>query len=225
MLKAILFDLDGTLTNTDPIHYSVWKNLLSDYDIAVDREFYDRYFSGRLNADIIADLLPQLSPEEGAQFSDRKEALFREHAQTELIRLEGLTEFLDWVDRHHLKRAVVTNAPPKNAWFSLDVLQLRDFFEVVVIGEELEHGKPHPMPYEVGLQKVGVEASEAIAFEDSPSGIRSAVSAGILTVGVASTHEPEALTSAGATSVIKDFQDPVLNTILETHYGVMGRTP
>ncbi|MEO1521875.1 MAG: HAD-IA family hydrolase [Cyanobacteria bacterium J06633_2] len=222
MLSAILFDLDGTLTNTDPIHYSVWKNLLSDYDITVDREFYDRYFSGRLNADIIADLLPQLSLREGIELSDRKEALFRTQAQTELTRLKGLTEFLGWVDQHHLKRAVVTNAPPKNAWFSLDVLKLRSYFEVVVIGEELDYGKPHPMPYEVGLQKVGVAASEAIAFEDSPSGIRSAVGAGILTVGVASTHTPNDLLVAGATAVIQDFQDPALETILEAHYGIMG---
>ncbi|MEL6224864.1 MAG: HAD-IA family hydrolase [Cyanobacteria bacterium J06627_8] len=222
MLSAILFDLDGTLTNTDPIHYSVWKNLLSDYDITVDREFYDRYFSGRLNADIIADLLPQLSLREGIELSDRKEALFRTQAQTELTRLKGLTEFLGWVDQHHLKRAVVTNAPPKNAWFSLDVLKLRSYFEVVVIGEELDYGKPHPMPYEVGLQKVGVAASEAIAFEDSPSGIRSAVGAGILTVGVASTHTPNDLLAAGATAVIQDFQDPALETILEAHYGIMG---
>jgi beta-phosphoglucomutase len=222
MLKAILFDLDGTLTNTDPIHYRVWQDLLRDYEIEVDRAFYDRYFSGRLNADILADLLPHLSEAEAIAFSDRKEALFREHAQTELTRLEGLTEFLTWVDRHQLKRAVVTNAPPKNAWFSLDVLHLRDYFDGVVIGEELAHGKPHPMPYEVGLQKVGVEAVEAIAFEDSPSGIRSAVSAGIFTVGVASTHDPGQLMSAGASSVINNFQDPTLDTILETHHGVMG---
>ncbi|MEM7770291.1 MAG: HAD-IA family hydrolase [Cyanobacteria bacterium P01_A01_bin.37] len=222
MLKAILFDLDGTLTNTDPIHYSVWKDVLREFSIMVDRKFYDRYFSGRLNADIIADLLPHLSNDEVIELGDRKEALFRDQARADLTRLSGLTEFLDWVDRHHLKRAVVTNAPPTNAWFSLEVLNLRDYFEIVVLGEELPYGKPHPMPYEVGLQQVGVHASEAIAFEDSPSGIRSAIGAGIRTIGVASTHSPEDLITAGATSVIQDFDDPGLATILEGQYGRLG---
>jgi len=219
MLRAILFDLDGTLANTDPIHFKIWRVLLGELNmlnITIDRDFYDAHVSGRLNVDIIQDLLPQLSPEEGKALSDRKEALFRQEARTQMQRLSGLSSFLAWIEERQMKRAVVTNAPPKNAWFSLDVLQLRDFFEVVVISEELPYGKPHPLPYEVGLQKLNVAASQAIAFEDSPSGIQSAVGAGLLTVGVASTHDPKELLQAGSKTVITDFQDPKLPSLLNT---------
>jgi beta-phosphoglucomutase-like phosphatase (HAD superfamily) len=86
----------------------------------------------------------------------------------------------------------------------------------VVIAEDLPQGKPHPMPYEVGLQKISTEATAAIAFEDSPSGIQSAVGAGIVTIGVASTHHSDDLYAAGATSVIKDFTDPALWTVVDS---------
>lgn len=218
MLDAVLFDLDGTLANTDPIHFSVWKMLMREFGVEVDRHFYDARFSGRLNASIIQDLLPHLSPEEGLALSDRKEALFRQEAQTQLTPLAGLSDFLAWVAAKQLKRAIVTNAPSKNAWFSLDLLKLRDFFETVVIAEQLAQGKPHPMPYEVGLNNIGAEARASIAFEDSPSGIQSAVGAGIVTIGVASTHHPDDLYAAGATSVIADFADPLLWSILDTHF-------
>lgn len=217
-LSAVLFDLDGTLANTDPIHYSVWKLLMREFGMEIDRDFYDAKFSGRLNAALIQELLPQLSDEEKVALSHRKEALFRQEAQTTLTRLAGLSPFLDWVERQQLKRAVVTNAPTKNVWFSLDTLKLREFFEVVVIAEDLPHGKPHPMPYEVGLHRIGAKATESIAFEDSPSGIRSAVAAGLVTVGVASTHDPDSLSAVGASAVITDFTDPTLMTILNQRF-------
>ncbi|MGB3612818.1 MAG: HAD hydrolase-like protein [Elainellaceae cyanobacterium] len=78
MLSAILFDLDGTLTHTDSIHYAVWQDILQPYGIDLNRDFYDATFSGRLNVDILRDILPQLTAEEGKRLSDRKESRFRE---------------------------------------------------------------------------------------------------------------------------------------------------
>lgn len=218
MLRAILFDLDGTLANTDPIHFKTWRDLLTDYDLDIDRDFYDDHFSGRLNIDIIQDILPHLSPEEGKRLSDRKEAEFRRRAETELIPLAGLPEFLQWTLSEHLKRAIVTNAPPTNAHFMLNMLQLKDFFSTVVIGEELAFGKPHPLPYKTGLEQLQVSPQDALVFEDSPSGIQSAVDAGIVTVGVASTHSPDDLYRAGAEKVITTFTDPALSDFMTTIY-------
>ena len=95
MLKAILFDLDGTLAHTDPIHFQVWQTLLAPHGMTVDQTFYDRFISGRLNPDIVRDLLPQLSVEEGAAFSDHKEAQFRRLAADQLQRMSGLSDLLE----------------------------------------------------------------------------------------------------------------------------------
>jgi HAD superfamily hydrolase (TIGR01509 family) len=215
MLTALLFDLDGTLADTDPIHFRTWKDILQKYGLSIDRAFYEQHFSGRLNAAIVRDLLPELSPEDGQQLSWDKEAEFRRRAVGELEPMAGLSALLTWATEQHLKQAVVTNAPAENAEFMLDVLGLRNQFATVVLAEELARGKPDPLPYQVALERLGVPAAGAIAFEDSPSGVRSAVAAGILTVGIASTHPPDVLYKLGATLVIPNFADPRLNDLLK----------
>lgn len=216
MLAAILFDLDGTLVNTDILHYSAWQELLRDYGLEIDEAFYQSRISGRLNSLIIQDILPQLSSSEGQQFAEGKEARFRELALT-LKPMPGLSELLTWTEKYQLKRAVVTNAPRKNAEFMLSVLGLIDTFSTVVLAEEAPAGKPDPAPYQLALKHFGIPPEAAIAFEDSPSGIRSSSGAGIFTIGIASTYEPEFLCSAGAKMAVPDFTDAQLWELLHSY--------
>ncbi|MBD2338293.1 HAD-IA family hydrolase [Calothrix sp. FACHB-156] len=215
MLSAILFDLDGTIVNTDPIHYLAWKQKLADYGLEIDETFYKSRISGRLNPEIVKDILPQLSDVEGLKFADEKEALFRELAPN-LQPLNGFSELLAWTDAHQLKRALVTNAPRLNAEFMLEVLGIKQAFDIVVLAEDCTAGKPDPTPYQVTLSKLGIKPDEAIALEDSPSGIRSAVAAGIRTLGIASTHDPKILLEVGAFIAIPDFTSLQLWTLLNS---------
>ncbi|MGJ3247696.1 MAG: HAD family hydrolase [Elainellaceae cyanobacterium] len=214
MLNAILFDLDGTLADTDPIHFQIWKDLLHEYGLEIDHAFYQQHISGRLNIDILRDLLPHLSEDDGRTFSVNKEAEFRRRAASSLTPLAGLMDLLNWVSDRQLKRAVVTNAPPDNARFMLKTLGLDEIFPVVVLGEDVAAGKPHPMPYQEAMRQLDVTPTRCLAFEDSPSGIQSAVGAGILTIGVATTHDPQTLEGMGATLVIRDFTDARLHDFL-----------
>ncbi len=215
MLTAILFDLDGTLVNTDPLHYQTWQEILRGYGLEIDQAFYKARISGRLNPVIVQDLLPQLSVLEGQQLADRKEAQFRELGLS-LTPLAGLVDLLSWIDTHELKKAVVTNAPRENVNFVLEVLKLVDTFDTVVLAEEAKAGKPDPASYQLVLSQLGISPEEAIAFEDSPSGIQAAVGAGIYTIGVASTHDPNILLEAGAAMVIFDFADTKLWQLLDS---------
>jgi beta-phosphoglucomutase len=97
----------------------------------------------------------------------------------------------------------------------LQVLELTEMFESVILAENLPDGKPDPLPYRMALEKLGISASEAVAFEDSPSGIRSAVGAGIYTIGIASTQSPQHLKDLGASMAVSDFTDPELWKLLE----------
>jgi HAD superfamily hydrolase (TIGR01509 family) len=215
MLNAILFDLDGTIVNTDPIHYITWRDMLKHYSIEIDENFYKSRISGRLNPAIIKDILPQLSPEDGVKFAEEKEALFREFAP-DLQPLAGFSQLLEWTKTHQLKRALVTNAPRLNVQFMLEVLGIKEAFHTVVIAGEDIAGKPDPAPYQVALNNLGIQAMNAIALEDSPSGIRSAVSAGLRTIGIASTHNPLVLQEIGAFMAIPDFTDLQLWTLLNS---------
>jgi HAD superfamily hydrolase (TIGR01509 family) len=208
-LAAILYDLDGTLVNTDPLHFQVWQAMLQAFGLAIDEAFYQTKISGRLNPAIVQDLLPHLSPDERQQFIEQKEARFREQAP-QLTPLAGLAEVIQWATAQGMKQGVVTNAPTKNVYHVLKALHLEETFDQVVIADVLGVGKPDPAPYNHALQAFGLSPNQAIAFEDSPSGMRSAVGAGIPTVGIASTHDPQTLYALGAALVVPNFAAPEL---------------
>jgi beta-phosphoglucomutase len=217
MLQAVLFDLDGTLANTDPIHIKVWRDILEPAGYTVDDAFFKEKISGRLNEHLIQELLPQLSAAEGEQLAVDKEAKFRELAASELQRMPGFDELYDWIKRHELNTAVVTNAPRANAEFVLQILQLETAFDFLLIAGELPRSKPDPLPYQTALERFNLAAKDAIVFEDSKTGIQSAVAAQIPTVGVASTHTPDVLYGYGASLVINQFNDPCLQK-----FGLLG---
>jgi HAD superfamily hydrolase (TIGR01509 family) len=207
--RALLFDLDGTLAETDSLHLPTWVDVLKPHGIEVDEEFYRERISGRSNGEILRDLLPNLSAEEGEDMADAKEASFRERA-AELEPLPGLVEFLEEARRRGLETALVTNAPEENVEALLLALGLGDFFDAVTLSDDVGAVKPDPAPYRAALEKLGVSPDEALAFEDSTSGIASAVGAGIPTVGITSTQAPEVLLEAGAFTAVEDFTDPQL---------------
>jgi HAD superfamily hydrolase (TIGR01509 family) len=213
LYRALLFDLDGTLAETDSLHLPTWVDVLGPHGIEVDEGFYKERISGRSNSKIVQDLLPHLSAEEGRRLADAKEASFRERAH-ELAPLPGLLDFMWEAKSRGLWLALVTNAPEKNVEAILLALELGEFFDEVVLSDEVGPVKPDPAPYKAALDKLGVAPEEALAFEDSTSGIASSVAAGIPTVGIASTQDPETLQGVGAFMVVMNFSDPRLRRFL-----------
>jgi len=213
LYRALLFDLDGTLADTDSLHLPTWVDVLEPYGVRVDEEFYRESLSGRNTSEIVRDLLPELSDEENRSVGDAKEARFRERA-TELEPLPGLVDFVEHGRERGMRVALVTNAPEENVEALMLALGLRNLFDAVVLADEVEAVKPDPAPYTAALKKLGVPAEEALAFEDSISGISSSVAAGIPTVGIASSQKPETLLAAGAFVTAEDFTDPQLRALI-----------
>lgn len=203
-LKALLFDLDGTLADTDRLHEQGWVDALLPYGIQADHAYYQTHISGKLNPDIVADILPQLSQAQARAFMFDKEARFRQVAQ-DLPPLPGLSDVWQWAKGKGLKLALVTNATRLNVEHMLQMLGLE--FDLEVMAEELEMGKPDPLPYRTALEQLSLAPGQAVAFEDSPSGIRSAVGAGLRTVALTTGHKTEHLGAAGAFLAVPDFSD------------------
>jgi HAD superfamily hydrolase (TIGR01509 family) len=212
-LRALIFDMDGTLTDSDPLHRLAFDMALAPYGQAMPEERFRKAISGRPNAEIGRILFPAASEAEHLQFSREKEQLFRDLA-TALLPLNGPIRLLDWAGGEGLLLGMVTNAPRENATHMLEALGLQGRFSTVVLGEEVLRPKPDPLPYRTALEWLGIEAEEAVAFEDSVPGVQSATGAGLLTFGVLTTQPAEVLTAAGARYVIRDFEDPVLLTRL-----------
>jgi HAD superfamily hydrolase (TIGR01509 family) len=214
LYRALLFDLDGTLAETDSLHLPTWVDVLEPYGVRVDEKFYRESISGRNTSEIVRDLLPELSDEENRSVGDAKEARFRERA-TELEPLPGLLDFVELGRERGMSIVLVTNAPEENVRAILLALELRDFFDTVVLADEVEAVKPDPAPYKAAVRKVGVAAEEALAFEDSVSGIFSSVAAGIPTVGITSSQDPDKLRKAGAFMTVEDFTDPRVRIMID----------
>jgi beta-phosphoglucomutase len=211
---ALLFDLDGTLCDTDHLHFEAYRILLKDFDRAITLEHYKTRIMGQANDTIMQEMFPGMALEHHKRMADRKEELFRAQLAT-LTPTQGVTALLDWADRHKVPYAVVTNAPRANAEMMLKGLGLDRRIPTVVLGDELERGKPDPLPYQTGLAKLGADPERALAFEDSLPGIRSASGAGIATYGLRTGHPDAALLSAGAVAAIDDFTDAGLWKRLE----------
>lgn len=218
MLKALLFDLDGTLANTDAVHFPTWIEVLRAHDIEVTREYYDERLAGRVNTDVIDDVLPDLSEEERRKLIEDEERRSRERAG-QIGPLPGLKELLEEGRRRGLTLALVTNSVQEDAEQILEPLELQGAFDPVVYPSEVSESKPEPTPYLEVLRRLEIEADEALAFEDSITGVEASRKAGIQTVGISAAHTPEELKEAGVDLIIGDFGDRALYDLLD------GRNP
>jgi HAD superfamily hydrolase (TIGR01509 family) len=209
MRPSLLFDLDGTLVHTDHLHYQAFVELLARDGRTLSLESFNRDIVGATNARIFANLFPAATMAECAAMADAKEARVREliASGAPLPPAKGLLALLDWADGQHVPYAIVTNAPPANAQIMLAASGLAPRFPIVVSGEELPHGKPHPLPYLEGLRRLGGDPKRSAAFEDSVSGLTSAVAAGVLSLGLSQGPMADALRTAGAHHIAADFTD------------------
>jgi HAD superfamily hydrolase (TIGR01509 family) len=218
VLTAALFDLDGTIVLTDDLHMAAFNQALAPHGIAVDMDYYRTGIMGRENRAILRDLLPDQDEASWDRVAAVKEHGFRRQVGA-LEPVAGFLDLLAWLEARAIPVAIVTNAPRANAELMLGALGLGQRLPVLVIGDELGHGKPHPLPYLEGLRRLGVAAQGAVAFEDSLSGVKSATAAGIRTFGMLTTLTEPELVGAGAVNVIRDFTDPRLWRFLD------GETP
>mmetsp|Transcript_20516 Transcript_20516/g.32090 ORF Transcript_20516/g.32090 Transcript_20516/m.32090 type:complete len:307 (-) Transcript_20516:75-995(-) len=218
-INGILFDIDGTLFDSDPVHFEVFKELLAKEGInggePIDEHFFKTKICGRQNAVICKELFPEWDEDTSAQWSAAKEAKFREMAVGRLRAMDGLEEMMQWIDKTGLKKAAVTNAPRENAEFMLKVIDRLDWFDTLVIGDELERAKPDPLPYQTAMTRLGVQPSECLVVEDSPSGATAGVKAGCFTVGILTSQSEEVLKGVGCKMLIKDYKDKHLWKLLQ----------
>ncbi len=206
---TLLFDLDGTLTDTDALHYEAYRILLAPLGKAVSHETYKSRIMGAANEAIMAWLFPGEPVARHRERAEEKERLFRSLAGR-MQPLAGLIDLLAWAEAREVKTAVVTNAPRANAEMMLTALGLADRFPVLVIADELARGKPDPLPYLTALDRLGAKAGSALAFEDSRSGVQAASAAGVETVGMLTGLDAATLRDNGAAAAISDFADPWL---------------
>jgi beta-phosphoglucomutase family hydrolase len=205
-MVGLLFDMDGVLVHSMPLHTLAWERYLESLGIQVDD--LERRMHGKRNSELVNDLIASnLSAETVFAHGAQKERVFRELMLAEGIeqyRVPGLPEFLE---RHkNLPMAIGSNAEPENIDFVLDQFGLRPYFKVAVNGHQVDRPKPFPDIYLKAAELLGLDARNCIVFEDSPTGVQAGLAAGMRVVGVETT--PTHFT--GVSLCIRDFNDPAL---------------
>jgi len=218
--------IDGTLTQTDDLHYEIWRDLLTQEDgrEPITRTFYRKNISGCINDHILLRLFPEWPPERRNSWAAHKEAIFREKGKGKLVPLPGLMDFMHAFPRTGLYavdapgapphpvevvKVLVTNAPPLNARFSIHELALsQGYFDDLVIVDEVPcRGKPDPEPYLLAMKRNGLDPESCLVFEDSCAGVAAGAGAHVRqVVAFLTTNEEERLRAAGAHVLLSDWR-------------------
>ncbi len=217
-IRAILFDLDGTLVQTEKVAVDSLVKVLSDFGTHLPPELAWGCFGKKWNVaiDLIFKALgkdaPKATPDEVLRAS-LAEYRFRLKKQGP-VAIPGAREFIESLPSD-LKIAIVTGSYREDAFAVVDQWRIRSRFTEIVGSEDYPESKPSPQGYLLGLKKLGCTPEESLCFEDSPAGIASARAAGLRVVVVTETHRELGVAPdlTGAHLKIQNFTDMTLEKI------------
>ena len=179
MIKAAIFDMDGTLVNNTEVHIRAFEIFCNRYHVEGWREKLNQAF-GMGNDDIMRLIMPaEIIREKGMKaLGDEKEALYREIYAPDVRPIDGLRELLAELHRRGIRIAVGSSACRANVDFVLEKCGIADYFESITCGDCVTHCKPDPEIYLTAAARMGLKPGECMIFEDAKSGITSAHRAG-----------------------------------------------
>ncbi len=180
--RAFLFDLDGTVADSMPLHFKAWKRALAEWNCDYPEELFYSW-GGKPVRKIIADLNAMHGlhmPVDAV--AARKEALYLE----QLPELKAIPPVLEQVEKQYgrIPLGVVSGSRRDSVVGSLTALGLMDKFDTLVCAEDYLHGKPAPDAFLLGAQRLNVEPASCLVFEDTELGIEAAAAAGMASVRV-----------------------------------------
>lgn len=182
--EAAIFDLDGTLLHSEHVWEQAKREILASYDITPSQSLIEKHVGRGLNGFLVDVFEQSLSDEEyeevGNQIGARADVLLPELS----LPVEGASEYLNALHAKGLRIAICSSSPERHIQSAIDKLSLQNQVELYVSGSDLPRGKPDPLPYQTTLQRLGLSASQACAFEDSSPGAESALAAGLTVFGI-----------------------------------------
>jgi beta-phosphoglucomutase family hydrolase len=213
--KAAIFDMDGTLVHTEPLHQQSWIKAMGEVGIDIDVAHYDTHFSGRPGRETTQRLFG-FTPEQAEAMSRRVTSVFWELAAGNVEPLSGVRAFLTKIA--DIPKGVATSARRHSAARMLEELGLIDYFGAIVTADDIAKGKPDPEIFLLAAKRLDVDPERCVVFEDSIAGVTAAKAAGMYCAAITTSQVqfPEAdLTFSG-------WDDPQL---LDLFAASSGATP
>jgi beta-phosphoglucomutase family hydrolase len=180
--KAYLFDCDGTIADSMPLHYQAWRKALAEHNCEFSEELF--YAWGGVS---VAEVVERLNAQQGLhmsvdEVSKQKESFYVKN----LPQLKAIPEVLQEIEAKHgrIPFAVVSGSTRESVTASLSALKLLDRFDTMVCAGEYQKGKPDPEAYLLAAARLGVAPESCLVFEDAEMGIQAAAAAGMASVRI-----------------------------------------
>lgn len=196
MLRAVIFDWDGVVVNSSAHHERSWEILAKTRGLPLPADHFKRGF-GKKNNVIIPDLGWASDSADVEALAHAKEEIYRSLVRQNGIEpLPGVRQLLGALRERGIPCAIASSTERANLDLPLDLMGLREFFSVIVSGEEVVHGKPDPAVFVLAAQRLGIAPANCVVIEDALVGIEAAKRAGMPVIAVATTNPLAALGAA-----------------------------
>jgi len=213
MIKAVLFDFDGVVVRSEPIHMETFLAILSPYGVDVPAERWYREFAGTGSRHIFEVLVREkgLSLDIDELVSRRKSMYEKRVRAGDLQETKGFRRFAAIARERGIRCAIVSGSHRTNVQAALETLGLSGYFDLIVSGDDLPMRKPDPGPFLHAAKALHAEPGECLVIEDSAAGCMAARQAGMRLVWMRPPVETE---RQDADLVVSDFDDPAISAML-----------
>ena len=215
MIDTVIFDMDGVLIDSEPVHQKVNLAFFSSLGITISKEFYYKNFVGLPVEQMMVYIKKEYKVDESLPSLLNRCAiqLYKAFEETELKPVEGVEELLIACLERKFKLAVGSSSSPELIKLIINKLGLTSYFQLLVSGAEVEKGKPNPDVFLKIAEKLSVKPEGCVVIEDSALGLSAACQAGMLSIGVRNASSGEQDLGLGKI-VVSDFNKESRNTIL-----------
>lgn len=198
-LQAVLFDMDGVVIDTMPLHRQIWLEFARMHGLD-PTEAEVRAMDGRRAVDVVRRLFgASLTEERVAELAIEREGIFHQRLKTDSIAaVTGIEAFLAALGTAGIPRVLATSATRDNVELVLGRLGLGSSFEAIVSAEDVRHGKPHPEVYLTAAERAAAPPEHCLVVEDALPGVEAAKASGAYCLGLATSQSDEVLLAAGA---------------------------
>jgi len=194
--RGIIFDVDGVLVNSEPLHHRAWKQILVEFGIQLSDEQFHRLM-GKTTHQILKMYFEQYGIQEDLEFwSFKKDEVYRSLVHKELKPLDGVVSLLEFLMSRKIRIGVASSAVRQNVEAALDCLGPQVSFDSILSVEDIIHPKPDPEIYLKAAQNLKLTPNDCGVIEDSIPGVQSAKEAGAFVIGITTNVHPQGLTAA-----------------------------
>ena len=213
MIKGIIFDMDGTIVDSLPCHYEAWKIFFNENKVENFSEKLNEYKGGG-TLDLMRTVYGnQYSKKELKKMSEDKEKIFRKIYKGEIKQILGFKKFLGELKSKDIMVGLASNAIRKNVSMIINELEIYDYFDSIICGDEVINGKPNPEMFNETIDRFNISKDECLIFEDSLEGVLAAKNSGVKVIGITSSSSNKVLKDAGCVMSISDYLDFKLSDI------------